>query len=71
MALEALKAEIGMMLEMLGDQPKDRRELIMELKEKFNEYRAFGMPLPDDLVQLEAELERELMPAKGTAPKPR
>jgi hypothetical protein len=59
MALETLKAEIAMLLDMLGEHPQDRHELSIQLKEKLNQYRAFGMPLPDDLVQLEAELERE------------
>jgi hypothetical protein len=70
MALEVLKAEIGVLLDMLGDQPEDRFELAVQLKEKLNEYRAFGMPLPDDLVELEAELDKELA-AKTRTPNKR
>jgi hypothetical protein len=68
MALEALKAEIGVLLEILGEQPHDRFELLMQLKEKLNEYRAFGMPLPEDLVRLETELEEELKRAHREKP---
>lgn len=67
MALESLKAEIAMMLDMLGEHPQDKHELAIQLKEKLNEYRAFGMPLPDDLVRLEAELDHEFMAEKRAA----
>jgi hypothetical protein len=67
MALETLKAEIAMLLDMLGDHPEDRHELSIQLKEKLNQIRAFGMPLPEDLVQLEAELEREFAAEKKAA----
>jgi small-conductance mechanosensitive channel len=58
-ALEVLKAEIGILLEAMTNPAHDRFELYMQIKEKLNEMRAFGMPPPDDLVQLEAELDRE------------
>jgi hypothetical protein len=67
MALENLKAEIAMMLDMLGENPEDKHELAIQLKEKLNEYRAFGMPLPDDLLRLEAELDHEFMAEKKAA----
>jgi hypothetical protein len=66
-AFEALKAEIGVLLEMLGTQAQDRYELYIQLKEKLNEYRAFGMPVPDDLVQLEAALDSEFVAARKSA----
>jgi len=59
MALESLKAEIGLILETFSNPPHDRYELYVQLKEKLNEMRVFGMTPPDDLVQLEEALDRE------------
>jgi hypothetical protein len=59
MAFEALKAEIGLLLENLADQPHDQYELYVQLKEKLNELRVFGYTPPDDLLELEAALDKE------------
>jgi hypothetical protein len=66
MAFETLKAEIAMLVEMLeGRPPEDKYEVALRLHNKLQELKAFGMPLPQDLVELEevlyAELERERM----------
>jgi hypothetical protein len=54
----------------MENQPEDRHELYLQIREKLNEMRAFGMPLPSDLVRLEKELEAEFRseerPAKKT-----
>ena len=39
------------------NQPEDEHEVHEQLREKLNELRALGMPLPDDLVALEKRLE--------------
>jgi hypothetical protein len=59
MAFEQLKAELALLLNQMENQPEDRHELYLQIREKLNEMRAFGMPLPDDLVRLERELEAE------------
>jgi hypothetical protein len=61
MAFENTKAEIAMLMADLRNQqePPDRHELYLEIMQKLNELKAYGMPLPDDLVELEHELERE------------
>ena len=59
MAFEALKAEIGLLLTRMQNEPEDRHELYLQLREKLTEMKAFGMPLPDDLVELEHALEAE------------
>jgi hypothetical protein len=59
MAFDDLKAEIALLLNQMKNQPKDRHELYLQIREKLNEMRAFGMPLPNDLVRLEKELEAE------------
>jgi len=64
MALESLKAEIGMLLETLANTPHDRYELYVQLKEKLNEFRVFGNPPPQDLLELEAALDEEFAAAQ-------
>jgi hypothetical protein len=59
MALESLKAEIGLILEQFSNPPHDRYELYERLKEKINEMRVFGMTPPDDLLELEEALDKE------------
>lgn len=57
MALEDIKAQISLLLEEMVNQPEDEHELLEQVREKLNELRAMGMPLPDDLVALEKRLE--------------
>lgn len=57
MALEQIKAQIALLLEEMVNQPEDQHEMHEQLREKLNELRAMGMPLPDDLVELEKRLE--------------
>jgi len=68
MAFELIKAEIGEILADLQNKPEDAHELQMMLLEKLNELRAFGMPVPPDLLKLEAALEADL--AQGSRPTP-
>ena len=53
MAFEDLKAEIALLLNQMENQPEDRHELYLQVREKLNEMRAFGMPVPEDLLRLE------------------
>ncbi len=59
MAFEALKAEIGLLMTRMQNEPEDRHEMQLMLKSKLDELKAFGMPIPDDLARLEAALEAE------------
>ncbi len=59
MAFEEVKAEIGLLLTRMQNEPTDRHELYLQLMEKINELKAYGMPIPDDLKQLETALEAE------------
>jgi predicted nucleic acid-binding Zn-ribbon protein len=63
MALEEIKAQISLLLEQMVNQPEDTHEVQEQLRERLNEMRAMGMPLPDDLVELERRLEADF-PAK-------
>ncbi len=59
MAFDNLKAELGILMTQMQTQPEDRHELHLQLMEKLNEIKAFGMPLPQDLVEMEKALEAE------------
>jgi len=65
MALEELKAQIGLLMQQMVDQPEDVHEIQERLREKLNEMRAMGMPLPADLVELEKKLDSDLDTAAG------
>ena len=56
MAFEAIKAQIRALLETAIEEPEDAHEMHLQLIEKLNEMRATGMPLPEDLVELEKQL---------------
>lgn len=60
MAFDQLKTEIMMLFTEMENQPEDKWELHEAIREKLNELRSFGMPLPEDLVDLERKLDREL-----------
>lgn len=59
MAFDEVKAELGILLTRMQNEPEDRHELYLQLMEKLNELKAFGMPLPEDLVAMEKALEAE------------
>lgn len=59
MAFEDVQAEIGILLTRMQNEPEDRHELYLQLQERLAEIKAFGMPLPDDLKQLEDALSAE------------
>jgi hypothetical protein len=59
MAFESTRAEVAMLLGALQTAPEDKHELYLQIMQKLNELKAYGMPLPADLVELEHRLERE------------
>jgi hypothetical protein len=59
MAFEDKEAELGLLFTRMQDEPVDRHELYQLIRQKLNELKAFGMPLPEDLVQFERDLEAE------------
>jgi hypothetical protein len=59
MALEEIEAEISLLLTQMENQPEDKHELYLQLREKLNQMRAYGMPVPDDFKRLIADLEAE------------
>jgi len=65
MAFENLMAQISLLVTQMENQPEDKHELYQQLRERLNEIRATGMPVPEDLVRMEEELEAEFA---GRAP---
>ena len=63
MAFDRIKSEIQMLLTDMENRPHDKWELHEMILEKINELRAFGLPLPQDLVELEEKLSAELIMA--------
>lgn len=69
MAFEDLKAELALLINQMENQPEDRHELYLQIRERLNEMRAFGMPLPEDLVKFEEELEAQFKAEERAAKK--
>lgn len=67
MAFENLKIQIAMLLEGVPDDSHDPHAIYQKVMQEINEMRAFGMPLPQDLTELEKALEERFA---GTAPAP-
>mgnify|MGYP001450286419 CR=1 FL=1 len=61
MAFEDVQAELGLLLTQMENErrPEDRHEIYLVVMRKLNELKAYGMPLPQDLVDLERSLEEE------------
>ena len=59
MAFEELKAQIGLLLGEMNEQPEDLHELYQQIHQELNQLRATGMALPADLVELEQRLLKE------------
>ena len=60
MAFEEFRAQVAMLMNEIAGNPQDAHELQESLREKLAEMQALGLPLPDDLVGLEAYLEQDL-----------
>ena len=59
MAFEVLQSELGLLMTRMQNEPNDRHELYLVIRQKLNEIKAYGMPLPEDLVLFERRLEAE------------
>lgn len=53
-------AELSLLLTEMQDQSEDAHEIHMRLKQMISTMRAEGLPVPDDIKQLEARLDMEL-----------
>jgi hypothetical protein len=55
-----LLAAINLLAQRLEHQPDDLHEAHSKVKELLDELRATGMPLPDDLVKFEKDLDQRV-----------
>jgi hypothetical protein len=62
MALEQFRIQIAMLMDEITKAPEDVHALQEALRERLAEMQALGLPLPDDLVDLEEYLEEGLEP---------
>jgi hypothetical protein len=69
MAFENLEAELALLINQMETQPEDPHELYLRIYEKLNEFKALGLPLPDDLVRVEKELEKYFASQEARAKK--
>lgn len=60
MAFEEFRVQIAMLMDEIAKNPADAHEMQEALREKLAEMQALGMPLPEDLVELERYLEADL-----------
>ena len=60
MSFEKLQTEINVLLAQMENQPQDMHELHRQVHEKINEMRAFGMPIPQDFIELEQKLDAQI-----------
>lgn len=67
MAFEDIQAEIGSLLTRMQNEPEDAHEIYLQLTEKINQLKAYGLPIPSDLQQLEAALAEEFSAAPKRA----
>ncbi len=60
MAFEDLDAEIAYLLDVMEGELGDLREIEFRLQQVISTMRAEGLPVPEDLINLEAKLDRLL-----------
>jgi len=67
MAFDDLVLSINLLVSEMENEPEDAHEILERLHLQLNQLRATGLPLPDDLVELEKRLERDFQkPAQPT-----
>lgn len=65
MAMDDLDAEIAYLMEQLEGEAGDLHEIHFRVRQILDTLRAEGMPVPADLVKLEAELDARFKGEKG------
>ena len=60
MDMTELLAAINLLAQRLEHQPDDLHEVHFKVKELLDELRSTGMPLPDDLVAFERDLDQRV-----------
>jgi hypothetical protein len=71
MAFDDLEAELALLVNQMTDPPEDLHELYLRIADKLNEYKALGLPLPEDFVRIEKELEAYFAETERAAKPPK
>ena len=58
MDTEELKASLALLMHEMEHQDDDNHETYLKVRQILDSLKATGMPLPEDLVRLEEELEQ-------------
>jgi len=66
---QELEAALSLLMKQIESGGRDTREIYLQLTQVLNGMSAFGMPLPEDLVHLKAELEAEIAAESGKKPR--
>jgi len=56
---QELEAAVSLLIDQMEGEQGDRHEIWQRLQTLINQLRATGMPVPDDLKRMEAELDAE------------
>ena len=67
MAFEDKEAVLGLLLTRMQNEPQDLHEIYQRIRQTLNELKAYGMPLPADLLQFERDLEAEFAAEQADA----
>ena len=68
---QELENGLALLLEDMADEPEDGHAIFQRLTQILNGMRAQGMPVPDDLAELEARLgEQFTAEGQGSGPNP-
>ncbi len=65
MSFETLKARISLLLEEMVNQPEDAHQIEERIREQIAEFRALGLPVPEDFKEFEADLSARLARPQG------
>lgn len=60
MALDDLDAEIAYLMDVMEGEQGDLHEIGFRLQQAISTLRAEGLPVPEDLLALEVEIDRQL-----------
>ena len=69
MAFDDLEAELALLINQMDTQPENPHDLYLRIMEKLNEFKGLGLPLPEDLVRVEKELEAYFKAQEAAAKK--
>lgn len=58
MSFEQLKAGVALLMDEIEKRPEDMHVLQEQLREKISEMRGLGLPVPEDLLRFEDQIEQ-------------